>query len=89
MVNFTSKLMTNSKGKKAGDKVPGRNAVKKKAPVNPSMYGKANQGRIDSSKSNVSRPKYKKAVQADTKKKKKTAQGRNQMKNARASMGFK
>jgi len=103
MVNFTSKLMTNSKGKpskqkkaptmsrgtRAGNSVPGNRAVKKKAPVAPSMYGYANQGNKGNSVSNAKKPDYKKAVKADTKKKTKRAQGRNQMKNARASMGFK
>jgi len=73
----------------SGQEVPGNRAVKDKAPVAPSMYGYANQGNKGNSVSNAKKPNYKKAVKADTKKKTKRAQGRNQMKNARASMGFK
>jgi|TARA_R110000823_G_scaffold254737_1_gene376982 hypothetical protein len=73
----------------SGNEVPGNRAVTKKAPVADSMYGYANQGNKGNSVSNAKKPNYKKAVQADTKKKKKRAQGRNQMRNARASMGFK
>ena len=71
------------------DAVPGKKAVKKKAPIAPSMYGKANQGIIGKApKSNVVKPTYMKAVEQDKKRKKKRAQGRNQMSSARKSMGY-
>tara|TARA_R110001606_G_scaffold173636_1_gene319989 strand:- start:263 stop:574 length:312 start_codon:yes stop_codon:yes gene_type:complete len=103
MVNFTSKLMTNSRGKpskqkkapkmsrgtRAGDSVPGNRAVKKKAPVAPNMYGYANQGIKGNSVSNAKKPNYKKAVQADTKKKKRMERGRKTHDAAKKLMGFK
>jgi len=58
--------------------VPGKKAVNKKAPIAPSMYGKANQGIIGKApKSNVVRPSYMKAVEQAKKRNKKRAQGRN------------
>jgi hypothetical protein len=67
----------------SGQEVPGDRAVKDKAPVSDLMYGYANQGikgkqvRSDKSTSN-----YQKAVQKDTKKKKKRALGRRTHKAA-------
>ena len=48
-----------SAGTRKGNSVPGKRAVKKKASVADSMYGKANQGKIASNKSNAPSP-YKK-----------------------------
>jgi len=88
--DMTGSMFGRSKlNRPSGQEVPGQRAVKDKAPVTPSMYGNANQGNIGNSESTSPKPNYKKAVQADTKKKKKRAQGRNQMRNARASMGIK
>ncbi len=68
---------------KVVSKVPGKRAVKATDPVPDLMYGYANQGiKGNQVRSDKSTPNYKKAVQKDTKKKKKRELGRRTHKAA-------
>ena len=71
----------------SGNEVPGNRAVKDKAPVPDLMYGYANQGNKGNSVSNVKKPDYKKAVKADTKRKRRRELGRRTHDAAKKLMG--
>tara|TARA_R110000824_G_C14965904_1_gene652560 strand:- start:402 stop:716 length:315 start_codon:yes stop_codon:yes gene_type:complete len=103
MVDFASKLLTNSKGKKkkrSGQKVPGIHSSEYLTTTPRPSYmkktTKAESAKIKNSTvyqdskpnvSNVPRPDYKAAVNKDTKKKKKRELGRRTHDAAKKLMG--
>ena len=103
MVDFASKLLTNSKGKKkkrSGQKVPGIHSSEYLTTTPRPSYmkktDKAGPAKIKNSTiyqdskpnvSNVPRPDYKAAVNKDTKKKKKRELGRRTHDAAKKLMG--